>query len=114
MKKNMPNSELLQSQITTETTNTNNKQSNTQLVDKEHIDGTPFDIVGDEELGYFVAIGNYRITQTHDKEDCRTMIRVMEWELILGLIGACIETAIPRIENIIHNIIELKEKEKNN
>lgn len=112
MKKEHPNSELLQSQTTTENQNTNNQKSNTELIERHTIKGTGFEIIGNPEKGYMIALGQYRLTEFQPTiYDCEQMIKNRDYELILGMIGAAIETVIPRIENIIHNIIELKQSE---
>lgn len=82
--------ELLKLQNTTDTQNTDNPKSS-QLVEKEHYENTGFDIVGNEEYGYFVAIGIYRITEPQKtKEQCAQMIETKDYQLILGLIAASI------------------------
>lgn len=83
------NKELLELQNNTETPKTENKPS--QLIEKIRYEGTAFDIVGNTEDGYFVALGNFRITKTQEKNECRRMIDQKDYELILGLIGACIQ-----------------------
>lgn len=77
--------ELSNSLNTSNETNTDNSQSNTQLVDKERYEGTGFDIVGNEEHGYFVALGNHRLTQPAPKEVAITHIKEKSWDLIFAL-----------------------------
>lgn len=93
--------ELLQLQNTTDVTSTN-KPNSTELVRKEHVEGTGFDIVGNEEQGYMIALGNYRLTEWRKTiEECRDMIEKRDWELILGMMGACIQAA--ETEKEIHS-----------
>lgn len=80
--------QLLQLQSTTQTAD--NLNSNSQLIEKEIHPGTAFQIVGNKEQGYFVALGYYRITEIHTKEECQRMINEKDYELILGLINASI------------------------
>lgn len=82
--------ELLSIQSGTEKLNTNNNQSS-QLVDKERVENTGFDIVGNQDHGYFVALGAFRITKAQSKEECNRMINEKDYELIIGLIGACMQ-----------------------
>lgn len=82
--------ELLELQNTTEKPNTNNQQSS-QLVEIEIYEGTAFHIVGNQEQDYFVALGKYRITKSQSKEECRRMINEKDYEIILGLIEACLQ-----------------------
>lgn len=99
--------ELLESQSTTAEQHTDNQNSspkNTQLVEKEHVKGTGFDIVGNEEHGYFVALGKYRLCANQkNKAVCEGMIKRKEWELILGLIGACFQAEQELTQSKLNN-----------
>lgn len=77
--------ELLQLQNTTENPNTNNQKSS-QLYEKERYEETAFDIIGNEEYGYFVAIGKYRLTEPQTKDECIKMIKEKDYKIILSLI----------------------------
>lgn len=97
--------ELLELQNTTENPNTNNPKSS-QLIEKERYEGTGFDIVGNPEYGYFVALGTYRITRAQTKEECIRMINEKDYELIIGLMGASIEQTIKdhkQFNNLLNN-----------
>lgn len=103
-------SELLSLHTTTDSTNTDKPNSNSELVYKERVEKTAFDIVGNEDNGYFIALGSYRLISPQKTiEKCRIMIQTKDWELILGLIGACMEESIPRTENLIHHILDTRE-----
>lgn len=82
--------ELLKLQNTTEETNTSREPSNTQLIHRERVEGTGFDIITIEENKSFVALGKYRLTTERTAEECREMINNKDWEIILGLIGAAL------------------------
>lgn len=85
--------DLLKLQNASEEQNTSNQQSS-QLIERHLHPNSAFQIVGNKEQGYFVALGMYRITAQHTKEDCAKMIEQRDYELILGLIGASIEQTI--------------------
>lgn len=105
--------QLLQLHTGSEKQSTNN-QNSTEIVQKQHIEGTGFDIVGNKEHGYFVAIGKYRITENKPIEDeLYSAIGELSntgWEIIAGMIGAVTE-AVKEMEEAqkIHNN---EEKEK--
>lgn len=83
--------ELLELQNGSEEPNTNNPPSS-QLVETEPIKNTGFQIVGNAEKGYFVALGQYRLTTFHkDKKELLKKVKDKDWEIILALIGASIE-----------------------
>lgn len=71
--------------------NTTDKQTSSQLVEHEKVEGTPFTVVRHEEKCY-VMLGNYRLT-----EEFKTMIEAIEdgkrfdWERIMQVIGVMIE-----------------------
>lgn len=80
--------ELLQLQNTTDHQNTDSKPSNSELVEKERVEGTAFDLVGNQEQGYFIALGTYRLTSVYSKEVLKKMIETKDYELLLGMMGA--------------------------
>lgn len=93
MKQNtLGQAELLSLQNTTTETNTSNNNSNSELVEKERVDNTAFDIVGNKDHGYFIALGTYRLTPTYPlKATLKKMIKEKDYELLLGMMGATIQ-----------------------
>ena len=55
-----------------------------QLIERETLDGTPFEIVTTEE-GTFVALGSYRLTEFMSKEDAKEKIQKKHWDLIISV-----------------------------
>lgn len=97
--------------------NNQNSHSSEQLVERERIPNTGFDIVGNKEKGYFIAFGPYRITEyTQDKAQLRKKVASKDYEIILGLLGACMTANEPelltKIETLIHNIVDARFEEK--
>lgn len=43
--------------------NQHKENSNSELVHREKVQGSPFTIVGNEEHGYFIAFGHYRLSE---------------------------------------------------
>lgn len=56
---------------------------NTELLEKEEVEGTPFTIVKNEELWY-ILLGKYRLTEGYeDKEEALKEANVINWNKIL-------------------------------
>lgn len=90
----LKNKELLELQNTTGTNDTgssNSTSQNDELVERIKVPGTGFEIVGNKEKGYFIALGTYRLTEFKSKEYCMKMIEIKDWDLIVSLIGAAIQ-----------------------
>lgn len=77
----LQNTELLNTQTSAEVQDS--KQSS-QLIERETLDGTPFEIVTTEE-GTFVALGSYRLTEFMSKEDAKEKILNKPWDLIISV-----------------------------
>lgn len=85
--------ELLNLHTNTDQKNTDNKPSNSELIETEEVTGTPLKIVGNDEYGYFAAIGHFKLsTPVKSKQQVREAIHNKDWEIIIGLMGACIST----------------------
>lgn len=103
------NSELLNLHTTTESKNTHKQQSNSELIHTEDVGS--FKIVGNEERGYFVSLGKYRLTEARTTiEECKKLIETKDWELLLALMGVYYEfygdEQVNRIQNLVHNILD--------
>lgn len=86
--------DILQLQNTTDQTHSKESTTeNEQLIEKIHIEGTGFDIIKIEGKRCFVAIGNYRVTKEQTEAECRQMIKDKDYELLIGLIGAVIQSS---------------------
>lgn len=81
----------LRSSMNAENQPTTNKLSSdelTELVHREHVEGTPFQIVGTEEKGYFVTLGKYRATENMPTiEDAKKEINIQNWEFFCTIIS---------------------------
>lgn len=86
-------------------------QLNSELVEKEQVPDTGFHIIGNKEYGYFVALGTYRITKAQSKTKCLEMIETKDYELLLGLIGACIEADKKDRERELDDLLKNTDKE---
>lgn len=56
-----------------------------ELVQREHVEGTPFQIITIEQ-GSFLAVGNKRVTDYTTKEECKRMIEEKGWDLICTVV----------------------------
>lgn len=59
---------------------------NTELVHKESIEQTPFWIIGNEEKGYFLAMGNHKLCDTQKTiEQVKDYYDNHQWELVMQM-----------------------------
>ncbi|AXH78070.1 MAG: hypothetical protein [Microviridae sp.] len=80
---------------------THNETSSKTTVN-EQIEDTPFRIINIEEKGWFLAIGNVRITEpTEDKESLIQRVKSIDWSVIM-----------PVITTFVEYVIDIKEKIK--
>lgn len=85
MDNNTTSKQLHESANATTTDNSNSSQ----LVEQEPIENTPFKVVGNENYGYFVALGNKRLTEpqpTKDEAIAHLTDHKKWWQIILNLI----------------------------
>lgn len=69
-------------------TNTDNRQ----LILKREIKGTPFTLTGNEDQGYFLTLGNYRLTEAKETpEEATEEIESNTWNIISRLVAAYID-----------------------
>lgn len=84
-------SELLNYTTTSNTTDSNNSPSTSQIIKREPIPNTGFELISTEQ-GHFIALGQFRLTQQYQtRETALETVEKHDWELIIGLIGACIQ-----------------------
>ncbi|AXH75282.1 MAG: hypothetical protein [Microviridae sp.] len=73
------------------TTAEGTKANNKELISNESIKGTPFKITGNEDLGYFLSMGKYRLTEpTKTKEEVLNELEENKWQIICRTIHAYI------------------------
>lgn len=67
-------------------------KANSPLITHTKIDNTPFTITGNEEQGYFVRMGDYRLTDLHKTPgEAQQQIEEQHWHITMRMIGAIIE-----------------------
>lgn len=102
--------ELLNTQTSVEETTEsrgNYSNKNTELVHREKIEGTPFYIIGNEDEGYFVAMGKYRLTEPEETVTAAMdKLITNQWDIILKMV-------LTSHELVISNIEELAGKQEN-
>lgn len=65
----------------------NNSNSSTEIIQREKIINTPFEIVGNTENGYFIAMGKYKITENKQSiEDAKKTLNTEQWIIITNMI----------------------------
>lgn len=79
--------ELLKLQTGAE--DTHNKNSN--LMERNKIENTPFEIVGNEEIGYALLMGHYTLTEfLETKDEVKEELDKNKWIIIQRMIGSMI------------------------
>lgn len=78
--------ELLNTQLNVEGIS-NKENSNYELVSTEAIEGTPFHVVGEEEKGYFISLGRYRVSEVQKtKDEALEELYKNMWYIIMNVI----------------------------
>lgn len=97
--------ELLHSQNYTPENNTNKQQSsNEELIERHTVPGTGFMINGNKQLGYFVSIGTYRVTENQPTiEECNKLITEKDYTLLMGIMYAVIKSVQNAVDAIKEN-----------
>lgn len=94
--KKLPATELLNTQLSVEQINTNRENYSEELIQRAKLGETAFEVVGNNENGYFIALGKYRLTEpfkpietiTHDTLASfgSNLLENKMWEIILNLL----------------------------
>lgn len=63
-----------------------NKETSSQIVERIEVNETPFIIIGNEESGYFVTWGKFKITKKYNtKEEAKEKIYERDYELLMNI-----------------------------
>lgn len=82
--------ELLHTQLNVD--ETHKQESSSKLIEREQIPDTPFWIYGSEEKGYFLVMGNNKMSETKEtKEEAVELIIKEPFMLVLRMITAVFE-----------------------
>lgn len=72
--------------------NSNSDSRSTEIRMKKKIANTPFEIVGNEERGYFLAFGIFRISESKQTpEEVEEILKNETWFVIANMISAYME-----------------------
>lgn len=68
-------------------------QDSGKLIIREKIEGTPFQLINQDDKGWFISLGRYRMTEigTNTKEELTAMVANKDWTLILDTIAVLTE-----------------------
>lgn len=62
------------------------ENKNTELLHRVKIQNAPFEVVGNEEIGYFIAFGKYKLTTNYNTiEEAQERIEKDQWTIIINL-----------------------------
>ena len=73
-----------------EVNNEDSSNSNSEIITRENITDTPFTIIGIEK-GFFVVIGEYRLTEIGTYSACMEFIDNKSWNNITSVIMIIVE-----------------------
>lgn len=77
--------DLLRSQMSADSIS---KEPSSELLTRERIKNTPFDLVGNEEQGYFVALGRYKVSETYGDQDTAIHeAKYPAWDILLNVMS---------------------------
>jgi hypothetical protein len=63
-----------------------------EIIEKERIPDTPFDVIGNKQLGYFIALGRFRISEKFTtKEETENILSLKRWEITMNCISAALQ-----------------------
>lgn len=76
--------DILKSQTSAEEANSNGSEiGNTELLSQEPIVGTPFNIVGNDEIGYVLTMGMYKLSMPQQyRYDVEKLLQDRMWDII--------------------------------
>lgn len=64
-----------------------NLSKNTTLLTRKKVKGTPFEIIGQENVGYWVSMGIFRLSEpTETLEEAEELVKTPTWDMIINVI----------------------------
>lgn len=107
----MNQQELLSTQNSADQTHTNKQDSSKPIHERVQLPGTPFWIVGNQETGYHLTMGKYKLTQEpfKTKDDVQIWLLENQWNVTLS-VALCAASDINEQE--YKKLQQLKEIEK--
>jgi hypothetical protein len=89
--KELPQQELL-NELTSADGNQNSLNYGEELIERERIENTPLDIIGNTKLGYFLALGRFRVSEKFEhKNIAEDHLESHKWEIIMNCISAALQ-----------------------
>lgn len=98
----MKNTELLNTQTSVE--NTDKKPSSTEIVQRIEVENSPLVLVGNDEDGWYVTLGRYRLSKRHMTEEAaRKALQAEMWNIIMRMTYLITENQISSIHLMEQN-----------
>lgn len=89
---NKPNADTSQSQTNANADNTNKETS--LMIEHEKIEDTPFNVTFVQDNGWFIRMGDYRLSQLYQtKYEALQALKTDQWNIIQRLVAAMIAFA---------------------
>lgn len=68
-------------------------KENSPLINREKIEGTPFWLIGILEQGWFIVMGDQRLTEpVETKEQALKLLQTEHWQIMMNMVVTLIET----------------------
>jgi hypothetical protein len=59
-----------------------------ELIEREKIYNSPFELIGNQEIGYWIALGAFRISEKGTKSEKLREVENKDWDLIINVLCA--------------------------
>ena len=59
-----------------------------ELIEREKIHNSPFELIGNQEIGYWIALGAFRISEKGSKAEKLREVENKDWDLIINVLCA--------------------------
>lgn len=63
-------------------------EASQELIEREKIHNSPFELIGNKEVGYWIALGAFRISEKGSKAEKLQEVENKEWDLIINVLCA--------------------------
>lgn len=95
----LQNSELLQLQ--TNAQEQENSKDSGKIIEREKVEGTPFELIKVDEKGWFLAMGKHRFTEpVENKEEILKSLEGVPWDYVMNVIMVVVEYVLMAKENV--------------
>lgn len=70
-----------------------------ELIKRDQVEGTPFTII-ETERGCFIGMGQYRLTEFIERDQCSDFILTKDWDFLLSVVSVLVENIVNEKLNV--------------